>query len=97
MLTGLWLLLAPALYAENRIYQYYVKSPGPLSEGRLVTSTLDPVSYEAYHGGPASLRVDLLRSWVCFGHNRGGPFPCPPPLSFLPEEEDPPLATTTPP
>lgn len=57
--------------AEYRVYQYYVKSKlqQPIdANSYLVTSTLDPVSYLSYHGGNSSIRVDLLRSWMCKGH-----------------------------
>ena len=35
---------------------------------RIVTSTLDPVSYAAYHGGNLTLEVNLLRTWQCMGN-----------------------------
>ncbi|MEI8348269.1 MAG: hypothetical protein WCG27_12435 [Pseudomonadota bacterium] len=57
-------------WAEYRIYQYMVKSkdfakmnPQPY----IVTATLDPISYLAYHGGPDSISIDLLRTWFCPG------------------------------
>ena len=60
-----------SISAEYRVYQYYVKSKlqQPIDiKSYLVTSTLDPVSYLSYHGGNSSIRVDLLRSWMCKGH-----------------------------
>ena len=33
----------------------------------LVTSTLNPLAYVAYHGGRESVEVNLLRSWQCMG------------------------------
>lgn len=68
LLTTLFSLNA---HAEYRVYQYYVKSKLRMptdQNGYLVTSTLDPVSYISYHGGNTSLKVDLLRSWMCVGH-----------------------------
>ena len=68
--------------AEYRVYQYYVKSKLKLptdKSGYLVTSTLDPVSYISYHGGNTSLKVDLLRSWMCVGHTGGQKKLCPGP------------------
>jgi len=63
--------LISASYAEYRVYQYYVfsktlnlNSPPPT----LVTTTLDPKSYVAYHGGRDSIEVNLLRSWMCLGN-----------------------------
>lgn len=55
---------------EYRVYQYYVRSKvinlNPTTSS-LVTSTLDPKSYVAYHGGRDSIEVSLLRSWMCLG------------------------------
>lgn len=70
------LALAPlAALAEYRVYQYVVKSkrnaPHP-DKGYVVTSTLDPVSYVAYHGGDTSIKVDLLRTWMCKGYTGAG-------------------------
>ena len=33
----------------------------------MVTSTLNPIAYIAYHGGAESVEVNLLRSWQCMG------------------------------
>jgi hypothetical protein len=60
-----------SLLAEYRVYQYYSHSKiqnltNPPYE--IVTSTLDPKSYIAYHGGPESLEINLLRSWMCVGN-----------------------------
>lgn len=70
---GFILLIAlstSSAFAEYRVYQYYVRpkiqnitSPG----AQLVTSTMDPRTYTAYHGGKASVEVNLLRSWMCMG------------------------------
>ncbi|WP_164848426.1 hypothetical protein [Halobacteriovorax sp. HLS] len=68
-----------AINAEYRVYQYYVKSRIQLpvdNKGYLVTSTLDPVSYLSYHGGNSSIRVDMLRSWMCKGHTGNFQTPC---------------------
>jgi len=63
------LFTAPA-FGEYRVYQYYVRSKlqniNPVNAS-LVTSTLNPTSYVAYHGGKLSIEVNLLRSWVCMG------------------------------
>ena len=75
--------------AEYRVYQYYVKSRYQKPDdqkGYLVTSTLDPVSYLAYHGGHESLKVDLLRSWSCKGHTGEGKPLCLSPLEKAMEE-----------
>lgn len=70
------------LLAEYRVYQYYVRATYPMpqdQEAYLATSTLDPVSYTAYHGGSESIEVDLLRSWMCPGNTAQMQF-CPAPL-----------------
>jgi hypothetical protein len=72
-------LISAETKGEYRVYQYYVKSKIQLpvdNKGYLVTSTLDPVSYLSYHGGNSSLRVDLLRSWMCKGHTGNFQTPC---------------------
>jgi len=68
---GLTIFSCFSALAEYRVYQYQVRSRFPTdyeSEPHIVTSTLDPVSYLAYHGGETSLKVDLMRSWTCEGH-----------------------------
>ena len=57
-------------HAEYRVYQYTVKARNPFSmdqKSHVVTSTLDPQSYLAYHGGSESHKIDLVRSWMCRG------------------------------
>tara|TARA_R110000868_G_scaffold38661_6_gene135125 strand:- start:5499 stop:5807 length:309 start_codon:yes stop_codon:yes gene_type:complete len=75
-ILGLLILMAIAtqVQAEYRVYQYQVVSrfPGDYqAKPHVVTSTLDPVSYLAYHGGETSIAVDLMRSWTCVGHTGG--------------------------
>lgn len=87
LLISAWSLQAAA---EYRVYQYYVKSRYKLNydqQGYQVTSTLDPVSYLAYHGGHESLKIDLLRTWVCPGDTGDGRPLCPSPLSDVEVEE----------
>ncbi len=58
------------LLAEYRVYQYQVSSKSYFhhQRGRIIVSTLDPQSYLAYHGGAGGpLKVQLLRTWMCFG------------------------------
>lgn len=63
--------MSSAVFSEYRVYQYYVRSKiknlVPVT-AELVTSTLNPVSYIAYHGGNDSVEVNLLRSWQCMGN-----------------------------
>jgi hypothetical protein len=68
--TSLFLLSLNAS-GEYRAYQYQVSSKSYFhhQRGRIIVSTLDPQSYLAYHGGLAGpLKVQLLRTWMCFGH-----------------------------
>ena len=58
-------------FAEYRVYQYYTHSIVQnltANPYELITSTLNPIAYKAYHGGPDTLEVNLLRSWVCKGN-----------------------------
>ena len=56
--------------AEYRVFQYLVKSKHFIPRDNrpyMVTSTFDPVTYLAYHGGESSLHIELLRTWMCYG------------------------------
>lgn len=77
----LFILLILALasskaFSEYRVYQYYVRSKiqnlTPVA-AELVTSTLNPIAYVAYHGGSESIEVNLLRSWQCMGNTSKEP------------------------
>jgi hypothetical protein len=62
-----------SVLAEYRVYQYYAHSKiQNLTNApyEVVTSTLDPKSYLAYHGGREAVEVNLLRSWMCVGNTR---------------------------
>lgn len=69
------LFMAPA-FGEYRVYQYYIRSKmqniNP-PNAQLVTSTLNPASYMAYHGGKLTIDLTLLRSWVCMGNTSHQP------------------------
>lgn len=71
------LLNTQQVFSEYRVYQYYVR-PKILNltivSAELVTSTLDPISYVAYHGGEESVEVNLLRSWQCMGNTSKAQF-----------------------
>ena len=59
--------------AEYRAYQYLVQNIENINNKKsqisnTVISTLDPVSYVSYHGGPASTSVTLLNTWMCPGN-----------------------------
>jgi hypothetical protein len=73
------LMVMPVSFAEYRVYQYAVMAQeySVLSpQLSLVTSTLDPQTYTAYHGGPVSTRADLLRTWLCPGYTGQNALPC---------------------
>jgi hypothetical protein len=64
-------LLALPTKAEYRAYQYVIKNKVKIQdapEGHIITSTFDPVSFVAYHGGHKLISIDLLRTWICPGH-----------------------------
>ncbi len=65
------IILSHSAGAEYRVYQYVVKARNPFSidqKSFMVTSTLDPQSYLAYHGGRSTLMIDLIRTWMCKGN-----------------------------
>lgn len=64
-------LLTFSALAEYRVYQYLVKSTHAKAQDQdayMVTSSLDPVSYKAYHSGTLNISVDLMRTWICPGY-----------------------------
>ena len=66
----LLLLNTNLAFSEYRAYQYYVRPKIQnltIVQSELVTSTLNPVAYLAYHGGSESIEINLLRSWQCMG------------------------------
>jgi hypothetical protein len=68
---------------EYRIYQYLIKNKnGSEEQPYLDQSSLDPVSYQAYHGGLKTIDISLLRSWICRG-NTSYLKTCTPPLRPL--------------
>lgn len=81
---------AQAGRAEYRVFQYLVKSKYFLPRNNnpyIVTSTFDPVTYLAYHGGESSLNIELLRSWMCYGNTSKRKFCNPPRKNKLPSPE----------
>ena len=58
-------------FGEYRVFQYYVRPKIKnitVVGSEIVTSTLDPIAYLAYHGGSESVEISLLRSWQCLGN-----------------------------
>ena len=69
-ITLLLFLNSTLAFSEYRVFQYYVRPKIQnivVVSSELVTSTLDPIAYVAYHGGQESVEVNLLRSWQCMG------------------------------
>ena len=82
ILFFLSLIVFNKAHAEYRVFQFSVKAKNPFSmdqKTHLVTSTLDPQSYKAYHGGGDMFTIDLLRTWMCRG-NTSHQEVCSPPL-----------------
>ena len=79
------LLLSTTVFAEYRVYQYEIKPTYETlqeAENYVITSTLDPVSYLSYHGGAQSIKINLLRTWMCKGHTGGQREHCKSPLEL---------------
>ena len=69
LLSILLFITAQNGFGEYRVYQYYVINKNNAdSQGYIRASTLDPVSFLAYHGGNTLIDIDLLRTWMCKGH-----------------------------
>jgi len=65
------LLSTNLAFAEYRVYQYSVTNLNRINNQttpQIAISTLDPISYVAYHGGSQSIKIDLLDSWMCRGN-----------------------------
>ena len=86
------LLILPTARSEYRVYQYMIKSKFPMPQDQkpyMVTSTLHPQGYLAYHGGTEALKIDLIRTWTCKGYTGNKKELCPSPTSLLkPKEEN---------
>ena len=69
-------ILIPSLVqAEYRVYQYSVRTvlDKPYdNQSQLVVSTLNPVAYQAYHGGTDAIEVNIVRTWTCAGYTGNG-------------------------
>lgn len=80
------LLLTQSSYSDIRIYQYLVVNKNndqKLGKQNIITSSLDPIAYISYHGGKRNIEVDLLRTWMCFGHTAQAKH-CPSPYATIP-------------
>lgn len=86
----LFILTCTNCFAEYRVYQYLVKSNSNLPQDPdpyIVTSTLFPSAYLAYHGGPTALKIDLLKSWMCPGYTAFKAPHCPSPIEKMEKQE----------
>lgn len=83
------LLTLSSALAEYRVYQYFVVPVGrqyyQSNKASTIKSTLAPISYISYHGGRSSVRVTLLRTWICPGHTGHFQDFCPSPYEKLKE------------
>jgi hypothetical protein len=90
ILTVLIFILSLSAHAEYRVYQYIVKNKITTSKDQpnshVVISTLDSVSYIAYHGGRSSIELDLLRTWMCAGDTSYRKEICNSPYGSLPKD-----------
>lgn len=76
-------------HAEYRVYQYLVTNTNELLNGEksfIRTTTLDPVSFISYHGGRTSIKLDMLRTWICPGYTGNYQPTCPSPYGQMTEE-----------
>lgn len=82
----LFLIFSFHSWAEYRVYQYLVrntvKTPDT-KDAHMITSSLDPMSFKAYHGGGRLVQVDLLRTWICPGYTGERAQYCPSPYDKL--------------
>jgi hypothetical protein len=81
--------------AEYRVYQYFIKTKKPqlkvvdtvttedTKPSQLVSSTLDPFSFLAFHGGHSALSIDTVRTWLCPGYTGGARPICPSPYEKI--------------
>ncbi|MEC7276019.1 MAG: hypothetical protein VXV96_06845 [Bdellovibrionota bacterium] len=82
VLFFLCMVVFQSAHAEYRVFQFAIKAKNPFSldqKSHIVTSTLDPQSYLAYHGGTETLSIDLMRTWMCRGDTSGQRI-CSPPV-----------------
>lgn len=80
-------LISATAFAEYRVYQYVIKNNISTAQDQpnshMVTSTLNPVAYQAYYGGMRNLTIDLLRTWICPGHTGHQKKLCPSPYDTI--------------
>lgn len=80
-------------FSEYRVYQYHlknkIKTANDAPNGYYILSTLNPVSYIAYHGGSKIVNVSLLRTWICPGFTGKGRNYCPSPYDQITEKATP--------
>lgn len=53
--------------SEYRAYQYLITNK-ITQDNYTVVSSYDPRAYIAYHGGPESIELEMLRTWICLGY-----------------------------
>ncbi len=86
MITILIYSIMLSCNAEYRVYQYFVKSKSFKAQDNgsyIVTTSLNPVTYRAYHGGQETITLDSMRTWICPGYTGKFKQYCPSPYSKL--------------
>jgi hypothetical protein len=69
-------------FAEYRVYQYMIRD-NKRDVSSVVSSSLAPQSFVAYHGGSSNMKVDLIKTWRCMGDTSGHTPLCLPPESKM--------------
>jgi hypothetical protein len=69
-------------FAEYRVYQYMIRDT-KRAVSSVVSSSLAPQSFVAYHGGSANMKIDLIKTWRCMGNTSGHMPLCEPPESKM--------------
>lgn len=62
-------ILSAECFAEYRAYQYLLRNNTNAvnPNEKIITSSYSPQSFKSYYGGKL-ISVELLRTWMCYGH-----------------------------
>lgn len=69
-LSLLFLGVTSSSEGSYRLYQLRIRHYDQLAKkkiNRVVLTTMDPVQYEGFHGGPGVMKVEFLDTWYCPG------------------------------
>ncbi len=85
----------PSAFSEYRVYQYLVKNKNLNDADKTLdnksyftTSSFDPATYLSYHGGSDSMKIELLKTWVCKGSTANRDTFCDGPAPALTENKN---------